>query len=72
MRRVLAGIGAQLRIVAGCGAHRVSDGVTDGAERGVVGDDLVRRGRLAAGDDLVVALHRRLDAERARGDRGAG
>jgi hypothetical protein len=71
-QRALAGIGAQLWIVARRGAHRVAERVADRAERRVVGDDLVRRGRLSSGDELVVALHRRLYAERARRDGGAG
>ena len=60
---------AKLRIVARRGGQRVADLRAARAQKIVARHQLVRRRRRSARDDLVVALHRRIAAERRRGDR---
>jgi len=67
-QRADAGKAAQLRVVAGCHRHRVAKVLTDCAQGRVVRHQLVRRGGRTPFHQLVVALHRPLDAEHDRRD----
>ncbi len=60
---------SQLRIVARRGAHGVADVPLERMQQRVVRDDLVLGSGMTSGDELVVSLHRRLDAEGGGVDR---